>query len=217
MATLRMRPWIVWLGCATLWVALAGAGCDLFRPANPERPDERAILADYTDPDQTLDMIARAIQDKARTNGSSVYIGAFAESTSATTPAYHQFFWPSDVDNCASCGGVAPNWGRTLEGDFYNWFVSLRGDEYQMTWVPDDTHPPDVRETRAEISMHYEITTQTSDGEVTGALAKGFADLVLVRGLDGNWRITIWNDRIDPNADPGAEEVSLGRRRLERR
>lgn len=214
MATVRPHRLIVWLGCAALWVALAGAGCDLFRPADPEPPLAGAIIPDYSSLDQTLDMIALAIRDKARTNGSAVYIGAFAESTSATTPAYHQFFWPSDIDNCASCGGVAPDWGFALERDFYNKLVNLRGDEYQLSWLPDDTHPPDVRETRAAISMHYEITTETGDGTVTGALARGFADLVLVKGVDGNWRITIWNDRIDPDADPGVEEVSLGRRRL---
>jgi len=214
MAIVKARRWIVWLGCAALWTTLGGVGCDLFRPANPEPPLEGSIPAGYGDPDQTLNMIALAIQDKARTNGSSVYIGAFAESTAATTPAYHHFFWPSDIDNCASCGGVAPDWGIALERDFYNKFVNLRGDEYQMTWVADDTRPDDIRETRAEIHRHYEITTQTTDGMITGALAKGFADLVLVKGVDGNWRITIWDDRIDPSADPGAEEVSLGRRRL---
>ena len=204
----------MWLGCATLWMMLAGAGCDLFRPADPEPPLEGTILADYTDPDRTLEMIALSIRDKARTNGSSVYIGAFAESTAATTPAYHQFFWPTDIDNCASCGGVAPDWGIARERDFYNNFVTKRGDEYQVAWVADDTRPDDIRETRAEIHRHYDVTTETTDGSFTGALAKGFADLVLVKGVDGNWRITIWNDRIDPNADPGADEVSLGRRRL---
>lgn len=214
MATVKPRRLIVWLGGAVLWMALAGAGCDLFRPADPEPPDERSIIPDYATVEQTLDMIALAIRDKARSNGSAVYIGAFAESTTASTPAYHHFFWPTDVDECASCGGVAPDWGLALERDFYNKLVNLRGDEYQLSWVPDDTRPDDERETRAEIHRHYEITTETSDGTVTGALARGFADLVMVKGVDGNWRIMIWNDRVDPDADPGAEEVSLGRRRL---
>lgn len=214
MATVRLPRAMVWLGCAALWVCLAGAGCNLFRPADPEAPNADAILPDYSSPEATLDMLSRAIHDKARTNGSSVYIGAFAESTSSNTPAYHQFFWPSDIDNCASCGGVAPDWGLTLERDFYNRFVGLRGDEYELIWALDEFHDDDERETRYEIHRHYEVITETSDGTVTGALAKGFADLIMIKGLDGNWRITVWNDRVDPDADPGADEITLGRRRL---
>lgn len=206
------HPLLLWLAVCAVWLVLVGAGCNLFEPDDPEPPSEQAILPDYRTPDRTLDMIALALRDKARTNGTSVYIGAFADSTAPDTPAYHHFFWPTDVAQ----SGVTPpaDWGVSHELNFYSKLLHLRGDEYQLIWLADEENPDDTREQRVDIHRHYEVVTETPDGTITGTLALGFADLTLVKGADGNWRVTIWSDRVDPAADPGADEVSLGRRRL---
>ena len=50
---------------------------------------------------------------------------------------------------------------------------------------------------------------------MSGTLAIGFADLTLVRSTNGDWRITLWEDRIDPGFDRNdPDQVTLGRRRL---
>ena len=194
-------------------LALAAAGCS--NKSNPVVPpaDEGGIVPDYSSPDRTLDMIAQAVADKARTNGSSIYSGAFADSTSPTTPAYHHFFWPTDVVD----SGITPpaDWTDSHERAFFSKFIHLRGDEYQFIWEPDEASGLDViGVSTAEIHRHYGVITRTTDGTITGTIAFGFADLTLVKGADGNWRITIWSDRVDPTAEVGAEEVTLGRRRL---
>jgi len=197
-----------------LAAALAGGGCDLFRPADPEPPGGSVIIPDYSSPETTLESLALALADKARTNGTSVYVGAFAESTSAATPAYHHFFSPEDAASWIVLGREVPVWNLNLEQNFYIKFVTLRGEDYRLIWIPDDLNPDDIRETQATIHRYYTIDTEDLDGNLTGALARGFADLTFLRGTDGNWRITRWEDRVDPSADPGAEEVTLGRRRL---
>lgn len=193
------------------------AGCDYFRAAQPEAPTgDDAFLPDYSDPDRTLETIANAIADKARTIGITAYTGAFAESTSTSTPGYHQLFWPTDVSNWITSGHTPPSdWGFALERNFYVRFVNLRGDNYRMEWAPDDANPDDVRGSQATIHRHYVVTTLAEDGSVSSTLAVGFADLILIQFPDGDWEITRWNDRIDPEADPNdPEQLTLGRRRL---
>ena len=201
------------LAMGMTWLTLTGSGCNLFEPAQPEPPNEEAIIPDYSAPDQTLDMIAQAMRDKARTNGSSIYIGAFADSTSPTMPAYHHFFWPTDVIDT----GITPpaDWSVSHERNFYSKFINLRGDEYELKWDLDEVSGLDKIGVRtAEIHRLYRVITNTAEGDSNGTIARGFADLTLVKGADESWRIVIWNDRADPTADVGAEEVTLGRRRL---
>lgn len=199
--------------------ALAMAGCDYFRPADPEAPsDQTAFLPNYSDPDSTLQTIALAIGDKGVTIGGVAYATAFAESVSASsTIAYHHFFWPEDVAVWQSITGRPPpgDWGFALEQTFYTRFVRLRPDEYRMTWVPDPPNPDDRGANEATLHRRYLVTTHAINGNQTSVQAVGFADLRLERFPDGNWRITRWNDRRDPDADPNdPEQVTLGRRRL---
>jgi hypothetical protein len=195
---------------AAAWVG----GCDYFRPAEPEPPPPgTVVLPDYSHPDSTLATIARAIADKGQTNGSSVYAGAFAESTSSSTPAYHQFFWPEDAADWQGLGRTVPDWTLPLELIFYNQVINLRSDLYHLEWAPDPPNPDDFRPDQAFIHRRYVLTTATGDGTVSSTLAVGYADLTMALGPDGAWRIVIWQDRRDPAvADP--EAVTLGRRRL---
>jgi hypothetical protein len=195
--------------------ALAG-GCDFFRPAEPEPPAEGSIIVpDYSHPDSTLAYLAIAIADKGRTNGATVYAGAFAESTSTSTPAYHQFFWPLDAAEWEGLGRAVPDWTRPLELAFYNQLINLRGDLYRLEWFEDPPNPDAPGSDRWVVHRRYRLTTTTVDGDFTTTVAVGYADLTLALGADGHWRIMIWQDRRDPEADPeDPDAVTLGRRRL---
>ncbi len=206
----------LWPIAAVLIAVLAvTSGCNFFRPAQPEPFAEAPFLPDYRDPDATLQTIADALSDKARTIGVTAYAGAFAESTSAQTPAYHHFFWPDDVFHWRQASGrPAPEWNFLLEQNFYIKFVNLRGDAYRLQWAVDDLNPDDVRDDQASVHRHYLVTTETEDGAISDTLAVGYADLTVIRSAD-SWRITRWDDRIDPNGNPNnPEAVTLGRRRL---
>jgi hypothetical protein len=190
-------------------------GCNYFRPADPEPPKQGTFTPSYIDPDATLQTIADAVADKARTIGITAYTAAFAESTAATTPAYHQFFWPTDAAAWVNSGHTVPaDWNSTLERNFYVRFVNLRGDGYEVEWTRDEANPDNVQGDVASIHRHYVVRTLAEDLSITSTLAIGYADLTMAL-LEGNWRITRWNDRIDPAADPNdAEQITLGRRRL---
>ena len=86
--TRRWRPGLL-LAC--LWLATSGAACGLFRPAKPEPPSGSALVPDYSTVEATLLTMKRGIEDKARSNGLSAYIGALAD-TNADHRAFHAFF-----------------------------------------------------------------------------------------------------------------------------
>lgn len=205
------------VGSAAAMAALLG-GCDYFRPAKPEPPGEIFFTPDYSSVEATLQTISDAVGDKARTIGLTAYAGAFAESTTTSTPGFHAFFSDQDENVWIGSGHSLPaDWNLPLERNFYIRFVGLRGDTYQLEWGPDDENPdidqgPDVK----IVSRHYVVRTLSeTDQSVTSTLAIGFAELTFVRGEDSNWRIRLWRDRIDPNADPNdPEQITLGRRRL---
>ena len=64
------------------------------------------------------------------------------------------------------------------------------------------------------LHRHYLVRRVTDAGDEIGRVAIGFADLTLVH-LGDQWKITIWQDRVDPNVDPNdSEQLTMGRRRL---
>ena len=187
---------------------LVGAGgCNYFRPAIPEPPSGSAIRADYSTPQATLQTLTLALADKARTNGTSAWVGAFGD-------AYQHQFWPLDVTQWETTSGrTAPLWTVLLEQNFYTQFVALRGDNYVLEWALDEEHDDD--EQLGTFHRHYVVTTQTEDGDPSGYLAIGYVDLIFTRTPQGQWLITRWEDRPDPGKDPNdPEQITLGLRRL---
>jgi len=199
-----------------LLLALVAGGCDYFKPAQPEAPTNAPFTADYTTPDATLETVSLAIHDKARTIGLTAYHQAFAESTSASTPAYHQFFWPPEADEWERLYHSVPVWDLPREGNFYVRFVGLFPDAYDLLWEPDLNLPDSSNPTGDVVYLHrhYLVRRVTDAGDEIGRVAIGFADLTLVH-LGDQWKITIWQDRVDPAADPNdSEQLTMGRRRL---
>ena len=192
-----------------LTTLMAAGGCDYFRPQVPEPPRGTAIQVDYSDPDATLRTMTLAIADKARTNGTSAWVGAVADG-------FELQFWPEDVQRWESTSGrPAPDWTVLLEQNFYTRFVGLRGDNYLLEWLPDETRPDDFGLAGATIHRHYLVTIETDDNVSNGFLAIGYADLTFIKSPQGQWLIARWEDRPDPEADPNdPEQVTLGLRRL---
>jgi hypothetical protein len=199
-----------------LLLAVAAGGCNYFRAAQPEAPTAQPFTPSYISPEATLQTMVDALADKAVTIGLTAYLGALAESTTTSTPGFHQLFWPTDAAAWESSNHtVPPDWNLSLERNFYIFFVKLRSDNYELEWAEDEDLADDQTADIAHLHRHYRIRTlAVEDGSVTSTLAIGFADLTLVR-FDDAWKITLWADRIDPNADPNdPEQMTLGRRRL---
>ena len=116
----------------------------------------------------------------------------------------------------ASGHTVPADWNFPLERNFYIRLVTFRGDPYELEWTQEIDNPDPPRGADlAILHRHYVLHTLAEGGTVSGTLAIGFADLTLVRSTNGDWRITLWEDRIDPGFDRNdPDQVTLGRRRL---
>ncbi|HTO90242.1 MAG TPA: hypothetical protein VMJ70_03855 [Candidatus Sulfotelmatobacter sp.] len=200
-----------------LGTALLGAGCGLFKPASPQLPSGSALIGRYTDPDTTLATMALAIADKATTNGQSVYMHGYADST-VDGVDYHAFFDPATVARFTSGGHAPPdlNWGVRYEQNFYVKFAQLLpGASYEFVWQADPSAPEDDRQpTTALLHRKYLALGVLAGSDSAVVLSRGYTDLAFAK-LNGDWKIVRWQDREDPAANINAGELSFGQRRLE--
>jgi len=218
MGTVNPRGWLQCVGCAAPALALAlalvaGAGCDYFKPANPEAPSlTSVIIPNYSQPENTLETLAKGIEDKGRTNGLSAYSGGLAERFQAGFDA-------QTVNRMEQQGVVVPeDWNLGREESFYSKFVTLStvplNSEYNFQWVDDQTQGEDVHEAElAILQKEYRAFAILQGGE-SRYIARGFATLHFIK-VSARWVITRWEDREKNDAQIEQGEVSMGQRRLE--
>jgi len=216
----RLHILSTWIG--PLVVGVLTAGCsDYFRPAVPEPPSGDPVVLDYSSPEATLVTLALGLADKATTNGEFAYLGAFADSTNAETPGFHQFFDPAVVVLWQETfGRTAPSdWGLPLERNFYAYLIGLQGDPYGIVWEVNDQLPdPQPEANKVELNRKYRVEAISEDGNSRTIIAVGLAHLTFRLTASGEWLIVRWDDGVDPAfglnpANP--DEITLGARRLE--
>jgi hypothetical protein len=221
---LRMRPVLV------LLVVLAGAaaGCNFFRPDTPPPPGDAPPPFDYSQPEQTLETLKLAIEDK-RSISAGNYIGVFADSTLEQIPGYHQYFVAEDALLWAQSGRNVPeDWNVRLERRFFDVgptsLINVNPNAiYEVTFSKDPEFPD--REGFIDpfgrlstiLHRHYQILAiDPNSNEITEVIAYGFADLTFHQAPGGDWRITRWDDRRDLVPNPyQLPQVTWGQRRLE--
>ena len=221
-ATKRFRQ-----ACWCLLVApvlLSMSGCDYFRPATPESPNNGGgggnVLIDLSSPDATLATLQLAVQAKGLLGGDAADRACFADSTSPTTPAFHAFFQPEDALAWTSQGKLLPtDWTGKDEGPFYNVgprsLANLRDEPYVMSW---DVWKPDEFGTQSALLHRHYLVVAEGTGGVAEIIAKGYVDLTLIQqSSTSNWVITQWQDYGDPDVDPQLTQKTWGLRRLESR
>lgn len=204
--------------CATLVSALGltaigllGGCANLFRPSAAEPPAREAVPANYSSAAATLRTIALAVA--AKSAGVETYMGAFAESTTASTPGFHQFFHPQVAERWEHLTGrtVPPDWDVRLERRFFEYFSNIETNPFEFEWSKDDTHPDAGAEASTDsLYRDYRVFSIAEDGTST-IIARGSARLEFARTLDNRWLVTRWRDLIDPADD----QLTLGARRLE--
>jgi len=196
-------------------------GCGYFHPARPENPSNGEIVTiDLNSPDETLGTIKDAVEAKGLKSGDVAYRACFADSTAATTPAFHAFFDAVDANNWVNSGHLLPtDWTLRNEGAFYNVgprsLVTLRNEIYQMSWDPDPKQADNFGTNIAILHRHYSILAVGQDGAVAEIIAKGYADITLIQSTTGGWVSVLWSDRADPDVDPLLPQKTWGLRRLE--
>lgn len=196
---------------------VAAAGCDYFRPVDPEIPTRPPLHRNLSHPDSSLETMNTGLGDKS-SEGSDTYMSAFAESTSISTPGYHQLFWPEDIVNWS--GVVPTDWNWSMELRLYSSLIRVRPtDTYRLYWTDGETTDDiDFVDGVAQIQRRYKVVTYVNiavPGGDSTIIAIGYTDLTFYRDPQGNWLVTRWADRSDPTADPGdQQQITLGKRRL---
>jgi hypothetical protein len=209
---------------ALVWFTLTGhvlSGCKgLFKPATPEPPSGPPVQLNYSSPEATLKTMEDGMQAKGQ--GSSAWLGAFADSTSFNDPiAYHQVFDSADLQFFTSaCHCAAPgDWRFSQEQQFFLDFLNVRpSDTYAAVFdsVPQTPDPPPGDQS-ALLYRQYKVYANAIDGNATSVIAIGFADLTFTK-IGPNWLITRWVDHVDPSVGVNPTEpdqLTFGRRRLE--
>jgi len=220
---MRMRSVLVLL----VLLAGAAAGCKFFRPDTPPPPGDPPPPFDYSQPEQTLETLRLAIEDK-RSLSAGNYIGVFADSTIEQIPGYHQYFVEEDALLWAQSGRNVPeDWNVRLERRFFDVgptsLINVNPNAlYEVTFVKDpdnaDREDFDDGEGRTTIlNRHYQILAiDPNSNEIVEVIAYGFARLTFRQAPGGDWRITRWDDKRDPVPNPyGLPQVTWGQRRLE--
>lgn len=206
---------------ALTWCTLTGgvfSGCrGLFTPATPEPPKGEPIILNYRTPEATLETMAQGMQAKA--DGSSAWLGAFADSTRPEDgPGYRQIFDHADVVACAC---EAPtDWRWKQEEEFFLYFLDTvhPSDDFIVTIEPIVELPdPTPGDTEVLLYRRYRVRAKGLGPDTTD-IAIGLADLTFTKKSADRWLITRWVDHVDP--DIGEQPIdtelqTLGRRRLE--
>lgn len=211
------------LAAGLLLATCAVAGCEWFRPDDPETSDGDVIVPNYAQPDSVLETMAQAIANKGATNGQSAYIGAFADS-SVDARGFHAFFDPQTINRLEQSGTVIPDdWGYGDESNFYLRLIRVPevppNSDYIMQWLPDPTQGLDeIDAERAILYRQYRLFAVPKEGELQGEflpVARGLVTLEMVALSTTRWGIVRWQDREWPGADRENGEISMGERRLE--
>lgn len=208
---------------ALLTLATCLAGCNWFRPEKAPLPSDPPPPSDYTQPEQTLETLKLAIEDK-RSLSAGNYIGAFADSTLEQVPGFHQFFYPAEADQWRQSGKNVPeDWDVRLERRFFDVgqssLINLNPNTYyEVTFTRDDDSPPDlVGVSPTILHRKYQIVAfDESSNQAVEIIARGIAHLTFYETPGKLWRITRWDDEPDLSSNVfGLPQVSWGQRRLE--
>jgi len=216
--SMRMRSMLVLL----VLLAAAATGCKFFRPDTPPPPGDPPPPFDYSQPEQTLETLRLAIEDK-RSLSAGNYIGVFADSTLEQIPGYHQFFYPEDAVLWAQSGRNVPeDWNVRLERRFFDVgptsLINVNPNAiYEVTFSKDLENPDREGIDVTVLHRQYQVLAlDPTSGAIIEVIAYGFADLTFHQAPSGDWRITRWDDRRDLVVNPyGLPQVTWGQRRLE--
>lgn len=181
---------------AALVLALAGAwGCDTFKPRRPEAPAGPPLYVTYSEPESTLDTMRRGLENRTDA-GISAYMGALAD-TATDGRAFLAFMDPAAADLWQQSSQKPPPdiWDRNRELNFLNYFTKrVVTSECQMAWTRDSRYPDLIGSSEVVLYRHYVVSTLSPND----TLAIGYAALTLDLVGAGSWKMTRWQDQVDP-------------------
>lgn len=213
----RNRPAPRWrIPVLALLALMAGACVNPFKPADPEPPDADGVVEDFRTPEDVLNTIAAALQNRT-TNGANAYLHAFAESTLAGDRAFRAHYdggvkstWQS-----ANSQSAPEPWDLSLERNLHSSIsvIAPPADVYLFQWEEDPDSPNDETPADSDTALfhrHYTLFAVPLEGNPR-KIAIGLADLSF-QNKDGRWSIFRWVDRVDP--DVGVNPVDPDQRTM---
>ncbi len=185
---------------------LAGMGCRYFAPAVPEPPaGGSGFVADYTDPLRTLATMRQAVELR---NQQGAYVDALADSLQPGDQPFNAMHDPADIADQPPGTFIPPNWGKDRERNFYTYVTQLPGNTslfFSLTTIVGS--PDSIGVDQYVLHRSYLLRTPAD------TLARGQADLRIVKVTGQQWRLLHWVDHRDPVAQP--QHHTLGWHRLQ--
>jgi hypothetical protein len=183
------------LGIAMIAAAClaAVASCGLFGTRDPVRPTRTQFpCLTLTTPNNLYLNIQQAY---GRTDGLSCYLSNLADSTSPTEIGFR--FHPDPADSSAAPDQF-PSWGKVIEERVAaNIANSADPDSFRLTFQPGY----DLVASQADLEIRrYTYEMRFDDpSTIPDSLFQGLAEITVKKGAGGEWSVTDWVDRRDPN------------------
>lgn len=186
---MRSRDVTAW---ALVIVAVAVVSCGLFETRNPAKPiGNQFNCLTLTTP---VNVYTNIVLAYGKPEGLGCYLSTLADSTSPTSIGFR--FHPDPADSLNFVNQFA-SWGKGIEERVAQNIANA--DSLKLTFDPNFvpvTSQPDV-----EIRQYaYQITFKaTGSGAIPDTFFQGLAEIRLDRATGGQWSVTDWVDRRDPN------------------
>ena len=174
------------LVAAALFLVVA-TGCSLFETRSPVKPPPGSSFFCFT-LDNKDNVYANILRAYGRGDGLVCYLSNLDDAGFK--------FHPDPTDSAEDTQGLFLNWNKNVEdvvtskiaGAVTSLFLQFKGDPLVLPGGgPDD-------ETR-----RYTYEIQTKGGIIADTLFQGLADISIHKGAGGQWQVTDWFDRRDPN------------------
>jgi len=172
------------LVAAALLLASAG-GCSLFEARTPTKPPSGSLFTCLT-----LDNQTNTYANIQRAYGRRDGIGCYLSTLDDAAFAFH----PDPADSLDQPAQFA-NWDKSVETGVTNAIVGAVDSLYLQLKLPYETIT--VQSDLETRRYPYEI--ETVGGTIPDTLFQGLAEITIRKGTSGQWGVTDWVDRRDPN------------------
>jgi hypothetical protein len=172
------------LATASLLLFVA-AGCGLFETRTPTKPPPGSSFFCFT-LDKQDNVYANVLRAYGRGDGLACYLSTLDDV---------DFRFHGDPTDSTDSAPLLDNWNKSVEdrvssaivGAVDSFSLQFKGPYVPITTLPD-------LETR-----RYTYEIETVGGAIADTLFQGLAEITIRRGTGGQWLITDWVDRRDPN------------------
>ena len=172
--------------------ALGAFSCGLFKTRDPVQPNASAFPCfTLTTP---VNVYTNILQAYGVRDGLSCYLSTVADSVSPTKPGFH--FHPDPNDSTGNLAVAFAWWNKGIEERVAENIANDADSTYDLRFGP-----PEIITSQLDLEVRrypYQIDFRGS-AVAPDTFFQGLAEIRLERESGGEWQVTDWVDRRDPN------------------